>query len=74
MEDENEKIEAALDALLNDNSARFDELVADILQDKVSLAVAAKREEFKQTAWNDEESDESEEVENEEVPEVQEEE
>jgi len=62
MEDENEKIEAALDALLSDNSAKFDELVADLLQDKVSLAVAVKREEFKQSAWNDEEVEESEEA------------
>lgn len=62
MEDNREKIEAALEALLDDNTVRFDEIVADIMQDKVSAAVEAKREEFRQTAFSEPEVDEVEET------------
>ena len=61
MEDNNDKILAALDALLNDNSVVFDELVADIMQDKVGAAVEAKREEMRQSVFAEPEADEVEE-------------
>lgn len=51
MENSREKIEAALAALLDDNQIVFDELVDELMRDKIEVAIDAKREEFKKTAF-----------------------
>lgn len=63
MEDNtNEKIEAILAAMFDENAVAFDELVADLLQDKAASAIEIKRDEFKQTAFSgpEEESEDDE--------------
>lgn len=53
-----EDIDNALEAMLDGNRVRFNEIIADIMANRAADAVSAKRDEMSQTVFNFDDPDE----------------